>query len=145
MGTTISIGDRVAVSFHASQVDLGTDLEALDAPWPSRDGVWVFRDHVRGCAHYVSEGCTVTKNAGSTADVNTTQAQFESAIRSLLERSMGCAAALGYLRQGQPSTVDPGRDGGTLTRLVPRPGDCEADDWVLLIPGTGPYPVLPKA
>lgn len=59
-GNRIDVGDRVTVRFISAQVTLCVDAEVLYVPCATGDS-WHFLDSF-GQIHYVSEGCTITKD-----------------------------------------------------------------------------------
>ena len=56
----IKNGDIVSVNFHGGQNTLTRKAEVKHIPCATGDS-WIFHDLNTGETHYVSEGCTVTK------------------------------------------------------------------------------------
>ena len=56
----IKEGDTVSVHFNNSQVTLSYKAELIHIPIATGDS-WIFKDEETGFVHYVSEGCTVSK------------------------------------------------------------------------------------
>lgn len=56
----IVVGDLVRVDFNGAQITLSHEAEVISKPVATGDS-WVFRDLRTGKVHYVSEGCTITK------------------------------------------------------------------------------------
>jgi hypothetical protein len=57
----IKSGDIVTVNFYNSQCTLGRELVVMHIPNVPGDW-WIFKDNEIDKLHYVSEGCTVTKD-----------------------------------------------------------------------------------
>lgn len=62
MSETIEVGDRVAVNVHNGQFTVAHRAEVLYKPCATGDS-WHFKCMDTGAIHYVSEGCTITKQA----------------------------------------------------------------------------------
>ena len=60
MADEIEIGDTVRVAFNGAQFTLCDRAEVLYKPCATGDS-WQFRNLDTGAIHYVSEGCTITK------------------------------------------------------------------------------------
>lgn len=56
----ITVGDIVSVHVHAGQYTISHEAEVLYIPCATGDS-WIFKDLYTDDIHYVSEGCTVTK------------------------------------------------------------------------------------
>lgn len=61
MADRIVVGDTVRVDFYSINFTLAHRAEVLGIPCATGDS-WVFRDLDNGVVHYVSEGCTITKD-----------------------------------------------------------------------------------
>lgn len=57
---TIEVGDIVAVNVHGGQHTISHRAEVLYKPCATGDS-WHFKCTYTGAIHYVSEGCTITK------------------------------------------------------------------------------------
>jgi hypothetical protein len=57
----INIGDTVSVNFNNAQTTLCKNAKVICIPCAPGDS-WVFEDQDNEKIHYVSEGCTITKN-----------------------------------------------------------------------------------
>lgn len=57
----IKEGDVVTVNFNNIQMTLCRAAIVVACPMAAGDS-WIFRDNETGYIHYVSEGCTISKN-----------------------------------------------------------------------------------
>lgn len=62
MKTRINVGDEVKVNFNNAQYTLSNRARVECMPCATGDS-WVFTDLDTGEIHYVSEGCTITKES----------------------------------------------------------------------------------
>ncbi len=60
MSTPIKVGDIVSVSFYGPMITLCRQARVDHVPVTTGDA-WIFTDVNTESVHYVSEGCTVTK------------------------------------------------------------------------------------